>query len=79
MQRALLLHTMPPNSSNGNFSTVGSRLSQNENHSDAYSGKPLPLSVALLVGSSVTFRETGRSFVLEDINHVYLAPVLGSL
>jgi hypothetical protein len=43
---------------------------------DAYSGKVLPFNVAMLVGSSVTCRETGKSFVLEDIDQVYLAPVL---
>jgi hypothetical protein len=43
---------------------------------DAYCGKPLPFHVAMLVGSSVTCRETGRSFVLEDTDKVYLAPVL---
>ena len=43
---------------------------------EAYSGKSLPFHVAMLVGSSVTCRETGKSVVLEDINHVYLAPVL---
>jgi hypothetical protein len=43
---------------------------------DAYSGKVLPFHVAMLVGSSVTCRETGKSFVLEDIDQVYLAPVL---
>jgi hypothetical protein len=43
---------------------------------DAYSGKSLPFEVAMLVGSSVTCRETGKSFVLEDIDQVYLAPVL---
>jgi hypothetical protein len=31
-----------------------------------------------LVGSSVTCRETGKSFVLEDINKLYLTPVLES-
>ena len=44
--------------------------------SEAYGGKVLPFHVAMLVGSSVTCRETGKSFVLEDINQVYLAPVL---
>ena len=34
--------------------------------SEAYSGKPLPSHVAMLVGSSVTCRKTGKSFVLED-------------
>jgi hypothetical protein len=43
---------------------------------DAYSGKNLPFHLAMLVGSSVTCRETGKSFVLEDINQVCLAPVL---
>ena len=46
--------------------------------SEAYSGKPLPSYVAMLVGSSVTCRETGKSFVLEDINKLYLTPVLES-
>jgi hypothetical protein len=32
-----------------------------------------------LVGSSVTCRETGKSFVLEDINKLYLTPVLEPL
>jgi flavin-binding protein dodecin len=44
--------------------------------SEAYSGKPLPSYVAMLVGSSVTCSETGKSFVLEDINKLYLTPVL---
>jgi hypothetical protein len=43
---------------------------------EAYSGRSLPFHVAMLVGSSVTCRETGKSFVLEDIDQVYLAPVL---
>jgi hypothetical protein len=43
---------------------------------DAYSGKVLPFHVAMLVGSSVRCQETGKSFVLEDIDQVYLAPVL---
>jgi hypothetical protein len=43
---------------------------------EAYGGKVLPFHVAMLVGSSVTCRETGKSFVLEDIEQVYLAPVL---
>jgi hypothetical protein len=43
---------------------------------EAYSGKSLPFHLAMLVGSSVTCRETGKSFILEDINQVYLAPVL---
>ena len=47
--------------------------------SEAYSGKRLPSYVAMLVGSSVTCRETGQSFVLEDINQLYLTPVLESL
>jgi hypothetical protein len=44
--------------------------------SEAYSGKPLPSYVAMLVGSSVTCRKTGKSLVLEDINKLYLTPVL---
>jgi hypothetical protein len=44
--------------------------------SEAYSSKPLPSYVAMLVGSSVTCSETGKSFVLEDINKLYLTPVL---
>jgi hypothetical protein len=47
--------------------------------SEAYSGKPLPSHVAMLVGSSVTCSETGKSFVLEDINKLYLTPVLEPL
>jgi hypothetical protein len=46
---------------------------------EAYSGKPLPSYVAMLVGSSVTCRETGTSLVLEDINKLYLTPVLEPL
>jgi hypothetical protein len=42
----------------------------------SYAGKGLPFHVAMLVGSSITCRETGKSFVLEDIDQVYLAPVL---
>ena len=37
---------------------------------DAYAGKVLPFHVAMLVGSSVTCRETGKSFVLEHIDQV---------
>jgi len=47
--------------------------------SEAYSGKPLPSYVAMLVGSSVKCSETGKSFVLEDINQLYLTPVLEPL
>jgi hypothetical protein len=47
--------------------------------SEAYSGKPLPSYVAMLGGSSVTFRKTGKSFVLENINKLYLTPVLKPL
>jgi hypothetical protein len=47
--------------------------------SEAYSGKPLPSYIAMLVGSSVTCRKTGQSFVLEDINKLYLTPVLEPL
>jgi hypothetical protein len=43
---------------------------------DAYSGRVLPFHVAMLVGSSVRCEGTGQSFVLEDIEKVYLAPVL---
>src|SRR5918999_73738 len=43
---------------------------------EAYGGKVLPFHVAMLVGSSVRCQETGKSFVLEDIDQVYLAPVL---
>jgi hypothetical protein len=47
--------------------------------SEAYSGKPLPSYVAMLGGSSVTCRKTGKSFVLENINKLYLTPVLKPL
>ena len=36
--------------------------------SEAYGGKVLPFHVAMLVGSSVRCQETGKSFVLEDID-----------
>jgi hypothetical protein len=45
---------------------------------EAYAGKTLPLDVLRLVGASVECRETGKSFVLDDTNAIYLAPVLAA-
>ena len=43
---------------------------------EAYAGKTLPLNVIMLIGASVKCSETGKSFVLNDTNAIYLAPVL---
>jgi hypothetical protein len=43
---------------------------------EAYADKTLPLNVIMLVGASVKCPETGKSFVLDDTNAIYLAPVL---
>jgi hypothetical protein len=78
-RRAVLLYRLPPHSSDGVSLPLEVGFLNTKTVSEAYSGKPLPSHVAMLVGSSVTCRKTGQSFVLEDINKLYLTPVLEPL